>query len=201
MRQSRLPAASGATGRRRLCALALERPLLDEGAALEAGRRIAPVEDRLARLGRGAKLLRAVLRPKAEVRRRGVVPPGRRVVGDAVDDAAADDRRGEAGDDEALEVVVAEPGGEHAAVLRFGERRADAQAHRLDAVAVEVEAGDVLAERLAEAVVAVGPHRRGRVDDLVLPVEAGDVVRAREDDAPDAVPACRFVEMPDADDV
>jgi hypothetical protein len=74
----------------------------------------------------------------------------------------ADDRRGQARDDEALEVVVAEPGGEHAAVLRLGERRADAQAHRLDAVAVEVEARQVLAERLADAVVAVGPHRSPR---------------------------------------
>jgi hypothetical protein len=42
------------------------------------------------------------------------------VVAHAVDDAEADHRCREGGDDQALEVVVAEPGGEHAAVLRLG---------------------------------------------------------------------------------
>ena len=124
-----------------------------------------------------------------------------RVVGEAVDDAVPDHRRGQAGHHEALEIVVAQPGGEHAPVLRLGERRADAQAHRLQAVAVEVEARQVLAERLAQAVVAVGPHRIAGANDLVLAIEAGDVVRAREHDPADAVLARRFVEVVHADDV
>ena len=119
----------------------------------------------------------------------------------AVDDAVPDHRRRQAGDDQPLQVVVAEPGGEHAPVLGLGKRRADAQAHRLEAVAVEVEARQVLAEGLAQAVVAVGPHRLARRDHLVLAIEAGDVVRAREHDPPHAVPARRLVEVVHADDV
>jgi hypothetical protein len=103
--------------------------------------------------------------------------------------------------DQALQVVVAQPGGQHAAVHRLGERRADAQAHGLEPVAVEVELRQVLAEGLAQAVVAVGALGLRGVDGLALGVEAGDVVRAGEHDAPHAVHAGRLVDMVGADDV
>ena len=88
-----------------------------------------------------------------------------------------------------------------AETVREIEAAADAQAHRLDAVLVPVQLGQVLAEGLGQAVEAVGPGRMQRRDDLVLAVEAGDVVGAGEDDALDAVLARRFVQVVGADDV
>src|SRR6202012_1642373 len=102
---------------------------------------------------------------------------------------------------DALEIVVAQPRREHAAVLRLGEGGPDAHAHRLHAIAVEIELREVFAERLADAVVAVRPRRHLWIDHFALAVETRHMVRAREHDAPDALLASRFVEVVDADDV
>jgi len=108
---------------------------------------------------------------------------------------------GEAGDDQALQVVVAHPGGQHAAVARLGEGGADAQAHGLYAVAVEIEAREVFAEGLGDAVQAVRPCRVLEAHDFVLPVEAGDVVAAGKDHALDALLARGLVQVVHAHDV
>ncbi|MNP09898.1 hypothetical protein D3C76_1020210 [compost metagenome] len=99
------------------------------------------------------------------------------------------------------EVAEAQPGAHHPAVLRLGERRADAHADGLDAVAIEVEGGHVFAVGLGQTVVAVGAARGVGVDDFVLLVEADHVVGTGEDHALDAVTACRLVDVEDAADV
>ena len=130
-----------------------------------------------------------------------VVPECRGVVAHAVDHAVANHGGGQCGGDQPLGIVETHPGGQHAPVLGLGIRRADAQADRLDAVAVPVELGQVFAEAFAEAIEPVGAHGVAWADDLVLAIEAGDVVAAGKDDALDAVGSRRLVQVDHADDV
>ncbi|MNN57334.1 hypothetical protein D3C81_1723200 [compost metagenome] len=130
-----------------------------------------------------------------------VVPPHGAVVGGAVDDGVANVGREQPSLDKLHQVVIAQPRAEHARVLGLGERRADANADGLDAVAIEVETGYILAVALGQPVVAVGAARRVGVDALVLAVEANGVVGAGEDDALHAMLACGLVNMEHAADV
>ncbi len=130
-----------------------------------------------------------------------VVPPDVAVRGHAVDDGVAQLGSKQAAAHQLREVAIAQPGGEHAAVLGFGKGGADAQAGGLDAIAVEVEARQVFPIRLGQAVVAVGPARGVRIEYLVLLVEADHVVRTGEHDPLDPMAARAFVDMEDALDV
>lgn len=105
-----------------------------------------------------------------------VVPPHGAVVGGAVDNGVANVGCEQPALDQLHQVVVAQPGAKHAGVLRLRERRADANADSLDAVAVEVETGDILAVALGQPVVAVGAARGVGVDALILAVETDGVV-------------------------
>src|SRR5204862_6446638 len=166
---------------------------VDETAALVDGRRVCGIERRALGLDALALRVGAVARLEAQVRGLRVVPPRTRVVRDAEDDRVADLRREERAAHELHQVVVAEIRREHATVARRGEGRSDAQAHRLDAVAVEVEAREALAEALAHAVEPIGAPRTVGIDALRLPVVAGHMVGAREHDALHAVLSRRLI--------
>src|SRR5690606_14998668 len=118
----------------------------DEGAALVYRHRVT-------RLGRGlgfdlaAENLRTVLGLEAEMRGQVVVPPDVAIGRHAIDDGMADIRGEEGALQQMGEIAIAEPGGHHSSILRFGKRGADPDAHRLDAVAVEIEAGQRSEER------------------------------------------------------
>ena len=92
------------------------------------------------------------------------------------------------------EVVVREERDQHARVARLAEGRADAQAHGLDAEAVEVVARQGLAEAFRHAVDAVRPQRHVGVDDLVLPGLYGDLASR----FPDRYPRLLLVAAPTA---
>ena len=68
-------------------------------------------------------------------------------------------------------------------------------------MAVEVQLREVFAERLRQAVQAIGLGRRAGGNHLVLAVEAGHVVRAREHHAAHARLARGLVQVVGADDV
>ena len=103
--------------------------------------------------------------------------------------------------DELHEIVVAEPGAHHAAVLGLGEGRANAHADGLDAIAIEVEARHVFTERFGQAVVTIRPAAHVGVELFVLLVKADHMVGAGKHHALDAVAARRFVEVEDAFDI
>ena len=130
-----------------------------------------------------------------------VVPPQGMVVRHAIDDAVPDDGRAQRRHHQALQVVVAQPGGQHAPVLGLGKRRAYAQAHGFQAITVPIKLRQVFAKGLAHAVQAVRAHRVARIDHLVLPVKPGDMVGAGEHDALDALLARRLVQVIDTDDI
>ncbi len=83
----------------------------------------------------------------------------------------------------------------------FRKHRTNADAHRLDAIVVEVELRHILAEGLRQAVVAVRALSRGSVDFFVLSIEARNVIRTGEHDAPDVVQTRCFVEVEHALDI
>ena len=125
----------------------------------------------------------------------GVGDGGGGVVGGAVDHREADARGGQRGFGEADAVGEAEPGPEHAAVLRLGEAGADAEAHALDAEFVPVEAGEVLGEGLGQAVEGVGALRDAGVGHRLDRMEADGVDRAGIDHAAGAVAAGALVDV------
>src|SRR3990167_3581773 len=148
-----------------------------------------------------AEWVRTVLRHVAHVAGCAVVIPGHRVVRHAEDRRVAQDGRSQAGGDQAVQVVKAEPAGQHAAVPGFGKRGADAHAGGLDAVAVVIHAGQVFTKRLAHAIQAVGAGRVVQRDGFALLVEAGHVVGAGKHHALHAKLAGRFVQVVDAQNV
>ena len=93
-------------------------------ATLEDGGWVLCVDALLACFHGRAEHVRRIQRSVAKVLGVGVVPPGGLVVGHAVNDAVAHDGRGQGRHDQALEVVKAQPSGQHAAVFGFGIRRA-----------------------------------------------------------------------------
>nr|GEU28088.1 hypothetical protein [Tanacetum cinerariifolium] len=147
------------------------------------------------------ELLRAVLGTVADVRRLAVVPPGHVVVGRAEQNGEAH-AGGEQGAAQRFhQVVVAEPRDHHAAVGRFGERGADAQADRLQAGAVVVIAGQLLAEAFTDAIKTVRPGGRGGVDVVGVAIKTHGVVGAGEDDALRALLVRGLVQVGGADDI
>ena len=161
----------------------VERACRRERAALQHGHGIGG-RGRRRRFDLFAELLRRVAWHEAQMRRAAVVPPGVRIRGHAEHDRMADVLREKAAAQEIVKIVVAHPARHHAAVLRLGKHGADADAHGLDAVAVEIHLRHVFAEGLGQAVVTIGAFARGGVDSFVLPIETRDVIRAREHDAP-----------------
>src|SRR6218665_652081 len=111
-----------------------KRAAANENATLADRGRAGHIGRRLGGLDPGSETLGAVLRLVADGAGQVVVPPADGVVADTIDDAVPSHRRGQAGDDQTLQVVVTDPGGQRAAVVRLGQRRADAQANGLDAV-------------------------------------------------------------------
>ena len=111
------------------------------------------------------------------------------------------DGSGEGGHHQAFQVVVAQPGGEHAAVFGFGGGGADADAHRFDAPAVPVHLRHVFAKRFGQAVKAVGLGRHAGVDDFVLAVKTRHMVGAGKHNALHTLQASSFVQIDHARDV
>ncbi len=137
----------------------------------------------------------------ADVLGMGVVPPCGLVVRHAVDDAVAHDGGSQGRHDQALQVIKAQPGGQHAAVFGLGIRGANAQAHRLDSPTVPVQLGQVFAKGFGQAIKAIGLGGHAGVDHFVLAVKAGHVVGAGKHDALDALQACGFIQVDHAHDV
>ena len=75
------------------------------------------------------------------------------------------------------------------------KRQADTYAHGFNAVAIKVEARDLLAEHFAQAVIAIWASRRVCVDEITLFVEAHRVVRARKNHALGAMNTRSFVQI------
>ena len=103
--------------------------------------------------------------------------------------------------DQLCQVVVAEPGAQHAAVQGFGEGGTDADADRLDAIAVEVELRHVFTEGFGQAVVAVRAAQHRGVERFGLFVKADHMVRAGEHHPFHAMAARGFIDVKDAFDV
>ena len=195
---SRRPGRAASSTARRMCCKAVTRtgPCVTKPPPWYSVAGSLQVERRLARLDRGAERLGAVLRPVADVPRRGVVPPGRGVVGHAVDDGVADHRRASGWPPPGA------PGRRSSSRWRAcGGPSARESSSRC--------AGSPSRGRSGRSRTAPGSRRRpcsGRSGrraasasrasiDLVLAVEAGDVVRAGEDDALHAVLARRLVQV------
>src|SRR5260221_1608113 len=172
-----------------------------KGAALVDRGGIGRIERRRLRLDALALRVGRIARLEIEVRGLRVVPPLARVVGHPESDGMAHPRREKRAAHQLHQVFVAQVSGEHAAILYRGKRRTDPQAHGLDAVAVEIEAREILAEAFAHAVEPVRAYRVVGIDALRLLVETDDVVGAREDHALHAVAPHRFIKVEDADDV
>ena len=100
-----------------------------------------------------------------------------------------------------MQVVKTEPGRQHAPVFGLWKRRANTHAGGFYAVPVKIEARQVFAKSLADAIQAVRPRRRIGRDGFALAVKAGDMVRAGEHHPFDAVFACRFVQVVQAQNV
>ena len=141
------------------------------------------------------------MRHIANMARLAVVPPGHGVVRHAKHDAVAQHRGGEARCNQAMQIVKAQPTGEHAAVFGLGERRANANASRFNAVAVKVQARQVFAKGFAQAIHAVRAWRCVAGDRFVLPVKTSDMVGAGKHNALDTVHTSRLIQVVHTQDV
>src|SRR5258708_8405051 len=106
-----------------------ERAGAHEGAALVDRRGIAGIERRRLRLDALALRIGRVARLETEVRGLRVIPPRARVVGHPESDGVAHLRREKRAAYQFHQVFVAEIGGEHAAILHGGKRKAEGQGH------------------------------------------------------------------------
>ena len=130
-----------------------------------------------------------------------VVPPGALVHRDAVEDLVAQIRVLQPDAHELQQILRAQPDRQPAAVHRRIGDVADAQAEHAQAVLVGVERAQPLAEDLAHAVAAVGPHRHVGADAAVARVEAHRVVGGGEHHALHALAARGLEQVVAADDV
>ena len=99
------------------------------------------------------------------------------------------------------QVFRLQPDREPAVIQRLVAEIADPQAGDADAVLVGIERADRLAERLADAVAAVGARRHVGADAVMPRIEADRVVRRGEHDALDALLARGLEQIVAADDI
>src|ERR1700742_2740517 len=97
-------------------------------------------------------------------------------------------------------VARADPDREAAFVDRLLPEIADPRTEDTDTVLVGVEAGERLAEGLADAVAAVGARHHAMVDLLLTRVKADRMVAGGEDDASDTGAARRLEHIVEPDD-
>src|SRR5581483_3254988 len=149
----------------------------------------------------GAEILGAPLRAVAEAAGIGIVPPGRLVVGAAVEDLEADVGMLEPNAQELNQVLRLEPDRQPAFVDGSVADIADAQAGDAEAVFVGIIGAERLTEGLADTIAAVRTHRDVDADFLVAWIEADGVVRGSKHHAPDAAAIGGLEQVAAADDV
>ena len=140
-------------------------------------------------------------RPIAELARARIVPPRGGIVRRAVDDVEADVGMLEPDADQLHDVLGRDPDRQPPHVERTRPDIADPEAGHDHAVLVGIERAQRLAERLADAVAAVGPHREVGADLALARIEADGVVGRGEDHALDAGLPRRLEEIVAADDI
>src|SRR5204863_6395027 len=142
-----------------------------------------------------------ILRPVSEPRGVRIVVPGTPVVRDAIDDLVPDVGMLEPDAHELGIVARADPDRQPALVDRLLSEIPDPRAQHANSVLVGIEAGERLAEALADAIPAVGPRHDAVVDLLLARIEADRVVAGGEDNALHAGASCSLEDIINADDV
>src|SRR5215813_5007952 len=146
-----------------------------EGAALkQIADRIGP-DLCLLGLGMSAVILRLAGGSIAELMGARIVPPGRRIVRRAVEDLEADIRMLQTDANQLYDILRRDPDRQPAHVERTRADIADSKAGHDHAVLVGIERAQGLAERLADAVAAVRPHRDVGGDLAFARIEADGV--------------------------
>src|SRR5205807_6880799 len=119
----------------------------------------------------------------------------------AIDDLVADIGMLEPNPHELGIVARADPDRQPALVDRLLSEIPDTRAQHANSVLVGIEAGERLAEGLADAIAAVGPRHDAVVDLSLARIEADRVVAGGEDDALHAGAPRRLEDIVKADDV
>src|SRR5262245_54215311 len=130
-----------------------------------------------------------------------VVPPGAFIEGGAIKDLVLEVGMLEADADQLHEVLGAEPDRQPALVEWPVAEVADPEAQHAQPVFVGIKRAQGLAERLAQAVARVRPHRDVDADAFDARVEADGVIGGGKDHALDALAARRLEQIAAADDI
>ena len=156
---------------------------------------------RLLGLGMRTMVLAFAGRPVAELARPRIVPPRCGIIGRAVENIEADVGMLQHDAEELHDVLRRDPDRQAACIERPRADIADPETSHDHAVLVGIERAQRLAERLADAVAAVGAHRKVGADLAPARIEADRVIGRSEDHALDAGLPRRLEEVVAADDV